>query len=222
MKILDVPQVGKLGLTVTWPGRNGLIRRTLVIPANPQTAEQQLVRNQLQTTTMGYRALTDAQQDAWIAAAAAIQSKPTLGQSGPLTGLQLYTKINCSLLAIGGSPVTAPPAPPVFATLPVSSLTITNAAGVIALKLDTTDSPADGSMLWGCPPQSAGTRRPTRWNFLGTLDSPVSNQINITTAYTAKFGIPAVDDRVFVKVNQNINGYQDVPVIFSGRVPASA
>src|SRR5512135_2534668 len=36
MKIKDVPQVGKLGLTVTWPGRYGLIRRILVTPRNPR------------------------------------------------------------------------------------------------------------------------------------------------------------------------------------------
>jgi hypothetical protein len=40
MRIKDIPQVGKLGLTVTWPGRNGLIRRTLVTPANPRTPAQ--------------------------------------------------------------------------------------------------------------------------------------------------------------------------------------
>jgi len=43
MKIQDVPQVGKLGLTVTWPGLNGLIRRTPVTPRNPRTGAQQVI-----------------------------------------------------------------------------------------------------------------------------------------------------------------------------------
>ncbi|MCX6893314.1 MAG: hypothetical protein NTX51_17630 [Verrucomicrobia bacterium] len=110
MKIKDIPQVGKLGLTVTWPGRNGLIRRTLATPRNPRTAAQQVIRQSLATQAAAYDQLTDAQQEAWIAAAAQMQSKPTLGQSGPLTGLQLFTKVNCALLAIGGDPVTTPPA----------------------------------------------------------------------------------------------------------------
>jgi len=222
MKVLDVPQTGKLGMTVTWPGRNGLIRRAFVIPSNPRSIAQLTVRNRLQTAAATWRTLTDAQQDAWTALAGQHQTRSTLGQSGPLTGLQLFTKINCSLLAIGGAVVTTPPAAPQFTLLPISSLTITNPAGVVALNLDTTDSPPDGTMLWGCAPQSAGTRRPVSWRFLGTLDSPVSNKINITAAYTAEFGVPAVDDRVFIKCNQNINGWQDIPVMFSGRVPASA
>ena len=91
MKIKDIPQVGKLGLTVTWPGRNGLIRRTLATPRNPRTAAQQVIRQSLATQAAAYDQLTDAQQEGWIAAAAQMQSKPTLGQSGPLTGLQLLT-----------------------------------------------------------------------------------------------------------------------------------
>jgi len=221
MKVLDVPQCGKLGMTVTWPGRNGLIRRAYAIPSNPRTFDQLTVRNRLQTVTAGWRALTDAQQDAWTALAAQHQTKKVLGQSGPLTGIELYTKINCSLLVIGGSIVNTPPAYPSFAIQPVSGLEITNAAGVIALNLATTDSPPDGTMLWGAAPQSAGTRRPVSWRYLGTLDSPVDNKINITTAYKAQFGSPAVDDRVFVKINSNINGWQDVPLLFNGRVPAA-
>jgi hypothetical protein len=47
MKIQDIPQTGKMGLTVTWPGGNGLIRRILVTPANPRTDRQLEVRDLL-------------------------------------------------------------------------------------------------------------------------------------------------------------------------------
>jgi hypothetical protein len=47
MKIQDIPQTGKLALTVTWPGRNGLIRRILVTPKNPRTDRQLEVRDLL-------------------------------------------------------------------------------------------------------------------------------------------------------------------------------
>src|SRR5512135_2972581 len=102
MKIIDVPQSGRLGLQVAYPGRWGQIRRQWVVPANPNTLNQQLVRANLTSQATAYDALTEAQQNAWIAAAANEQSRSSLGQSGPLTGLQLFTKINCSILAIGG------------------------------------------------------------------------------------------------------------------------
>ena len=169
MKITDVPQTGKLGLTVTWPGRNGLIRRTRVTPRNPRSGAQQLIRQNLSTQAAAYDQLTDAQQAAWIAAAAQIQSKPSLGQSGPLTGLQLFAKINCALLAIGEPTVSVPPAKSLLSPLPVDALEITNASGTIAIKLHTTNAPPDGTMLRACAPQNSGCRRAIGYRVLGTL-----------------------------------------------------
>ena len=58
MKIIDVPQTGKCGLTVTFPSRNGLIRRAWVVPSNPQSAEQLVVRGRLASMAAAYDALT--------------------------------------------------------------------------------------------------------------------------------------------------------------------
>jgi hypothetical protein len=44
MKILDISQSGKRGLTVSNNGGYGRISRALVIPANPRSAPQQGVR----------------------------------------------------------------------------------------------------------------------------------------------------------------------------------
>jgi len=222
MKVKDVPQLGKLGLTVTWPGRNGLIRRILVTPRNPRSSAQQLIRQDLATQAAAYDKLTDEQQQAWIATAAQMQSKPTLGQSGPLTGLQLFTKANCALLAMGGDPVIIPPAKPVLEILPIDRLEVTNTSGAIALKLHTTGTPPDGTMLRACAPQKSGCRRGVGYRLLGILGSPVSNYVTITAPYTSRFGVPAVGTRVFVSVNANVNGYEGIPQVFSARVPAAA
>ena len=60
-----------------------------------------VVRDLLAQQTRRFDALTDVQQDAWNTAAAAFQSTPALGQSGPLTGLQLFVQINCKLGLLG-------------------------------------------------------------------------------------------------------------------------
>ena len=222
MKIKDIPQTGKLGLTVTWPGRNGLLRRTLVTPRNPRSGAQQVIRQNLATQAAAYDQLNDAQQAAWIAAAAQIQSKPSLGQSGPLTGFQLFTKVNCALLAIGAPTVNAPPVKSLLSPLPVDGLEVTNTGGAIALKLHTTNAPADGTMLRACAPQNSGCRRGVGYRVLGTLDSPQNGYVDITSAYTGRFGAPAAGKRVFVSVNANVSGYEGIPLVFSARVPASA
>ena len=223
MKILDIPQSGKRGLNVSQNSRNGLVSRALVIPTNPQTDAQMRVRSFLRSVASKWSStLTQAQRDAWTAEAVQHQSKGRMGQSGPLTGFQLYAKINCSLLVIGADEVLTPPAAPVFGVLPVSGLSITNAAGVITLKLTTTASPPDGTMLWGAKPCSQGKDAAPGVVFLGTVDSPVNNAIDITSAYTARYGSPTAGKKVFVKVNQNINGWEDVPRQFSAIVPAAA
>ncbi len=222
MKVTDVPQTGKLGLTVTFPGRNGLIRRMKVTPRNPRTSAQQVIRQNLATQAAAYDQLSDVEQEAWIAAAAQLQSKPHLGQKGPLTGLQLFTKINCALLAIGADPVTAPPAKTLLSPLPVDALEVTNAAGAIALKLHTTGAPPEGTMLRACAPQNSGCRRGIGYRVLGLLPSAVGNYADITSGYTGRFGAPAAGKRVFVSVNANVDGYEGIPLVFSARVPASS
>jgi hypothetical protein len=222
MKVLDIPQSGKRGLNVSQNGRNGLVSRALVIPANPQTDAQLRVRSFLRSVASTWSTLTQAQRDAWIAEASQHQSKARLGQSGPLTGFQLYAKINCSLLVIGGEVVSAPPTAPVFDLLPVSGLVITNVGGTVTLKLTTTGSPPDGTMLWGAKPCSQGRACRPDVVFLGTLGSPVNNAVDISTAYKAKFGSPKVGSKVFVKVNQNIDGWESIPRLFWAIVPAAA
>jgi len=221
MKVQDVPQLGKLGTTVTWKGRNGMLRRWKAIPKNPRTSDQLVIRANLASQAAAYHQLTDAQQEAWIAAGANVQTKASLGQSGPLTGCQLFTKVNCALLAIGAPTVTAPPAQPVPAVLPIDALEITNAAGAITIKLHTTGGPPDGTMLRACAPVNSGIRRGGNYRLLGTLDSPTGEYVDITSAYTTRFGVPAVGKRVFVSVNANAGGYEGIPQVFSARVPTS-
>jgi hypothetical protein len=222
MKIIDIPQTGKLGLAVSYKGRTGLIRRSLVVPKNPRTSDQTLIRCHLASQARAYRQLTDPQMAAWTSAAAAVRSKPSLGQSGSLTGFQLFTKVNCALLAIGEAPVSVPPAIPVIDPVPVDALEITNVAGVITLKLHTTDSPAESTMLWCCAPVSAGVSRVTSPRLLGTLSSPSNGYVDITTAYTGRFGAPAAGQRVFVQVQANVGGYQGPRQTLPCRVPTAS
>ena len=223
MKILDIPQSGKRGLTVSQGGRNGQISRALVIPANPRTDAQLRIRSFLSNVASKWSGtLTELERNAWIAEAKQHQSRARLGQSGPLTGFQLFAKINCSLLVIGQGEVTTPPEAPVFDLLPVSGLAITNTAGTISLKLTTTSAPPDGTMLLGCPPCSQGQYIARSPVYLGTLGSPVSNAVDISSAYKGKYGSPKVGSKVFVQVKQNIDGWEDVPRQFSAIVPAAS
>lgn len=222
MKIIDVPSSGKCGLTVTFPSRNGLIRRAWVVPANPQTVDQLSVRGRLATEASAYDSLTEAQQDAWAAAAANVQSKPRLGQSGPLTGLQLFIKLNANLLLVGEPAINTPADRPTFDPNVAQSLELLNTSGTITIKLVCSGSSDAFNLVWGCSPQNSGTRRPGSWRYLGELPEVVSGKSDITTLYSGKFGMPAVGQRVFIKSVQMASGWQDNPVFYHGLIPASS
>jgi hypothetical protein len=222
MKILDIPQSGKRGLTVSQGGRYGQISRALVIPTNPRTAAQLAIRQIMSAVAARWRALTEVQRAAWSAAAKLVESKPRLGQSGPLTGNQLFNKINVNLSLFGEQQVDVPPSAPVFAALAVQALAITNTANVIAIKLTCPSSPGDNTIIRGAAPQSAGRGTCNDFRVLGKCPAPVTGASDITGIYTARFGVPAVGSKVFVRANQLVDGWEDVPHEFVAIVPASS
>ena len=222
MKILDIPQVGKLGMTVTWPGRYGLIRRQWVVPSNPRTVAQLNVRSILTLQSSRFDGLTPTQQDAWTAAAALVQSKPSLGQSGPLTGLQLFSKINATLALYGQEPVDAPTVKPTFAALAPQNLTITNTGGVIAIALTCPADPGVNTTLRGSSPQHSGVRALPSLRILGMVPAPAAGKSYITALYTARYGVPAVGSRIFVQCALTQDGWMGPAMSFTAVVPAEA
>ena len=221
MKILDIPQSGKRGLNVSEGGRNGQISRILAIPSNPRSDAQMAVRHALSSMAAKWRTLTEEQRLAWIAAAKGRKSAPRLGQSGPLTGSQLFAKINCSLATLGTDPVLVPPPFPEFPGNPAGALQITNTGGAISLKLACPSTPLPSTTVRGAPPCSQGKYCVEDYRILGVLPTPAQGACDITSLYTARYGVPAVGSKVFIRVNQNVNGWEDIPVQTSAIVPAA-
>ncbi len=221
MKIQDTPQTGKLGLTVTWHGRNGLIRRILVTPKNPRTDRQLVVRDLLVQQARGFDALTDAQQDAWNVAAAGFHSTPSLGQSGPLTGLQLFVRINCKLGLLNLATVDVPPTAPQFPSLAPQNLVITNTGGVVAVKLTCPTPPDQNTVLRASPPQNSAVRACRNFRIIGTCPAPAQGSADITSLYVAEFGAVPVGKRLFVQASTMVDGFESLPRQFQARVPAA-
>jgi hypothetical protein len=221
MKIQDIPQVGKLGLTVTWHGRNGQIRRILAIPKNPRTDRQLEVRDLLQQQTRRFDALTDVQQDAWNVAGAGFHSTPSLGQSGPLTGLQLFVRVNCKLGLLGQDAVDVPPVAPQFPALAPQGLVITNTGGAVAVKLTCPTNPGQNTVLRASPPQNSAVRACRNFRIIGTCPVPTAGAADITSLYTAEFGAVPVGKRLFVQASTMVDGFESLPRQFQARVPAA-
>jgi len=200
----------------------GQVSRTVAIPANPRTPAQMAVRNILRRVSASWRALSEAQRAAWTAAGKEAKSSSRLGQSGSLSGFLLFTKINCTLAQFGQDTVTAPPAAPQFPELAPTSFSITNTGGVIALSLACPTSPGTNTIVRGSAPISQGREMCQDCRVLGLCPAPVQGSASITGIYTARYGVPPAGKRVYLQVNQFVNGWEDLPVTFSAIVPAGA
>jgi len=100
---------GKCGNMIWQRNRYGQICYPAFILRNPRTPAQQAIRGIFGAVSQRWRSLTEEQRLAWIAVAATILSKPRLGQAGPLTGCQLFVKVNVYLAYRGQLQVDLPP-----------------------------------------------------------------------------------------------------------------
>ena len=208
-KVSKNPASAKQGNTVSYDTPYGQAEREKAVVANPRSNAQVRVRSTLSRFAARWRTLSDQQRAAWITAAQGVHSEPRLGQSGRLTGCQLYIKINCTLSLTGEPSTDIPTEPPSFGTNPVGALTITNDDGDIALKLAVPRAPAQYVLVLGTAPCSAGIAVPRRFVILGALPAAVARVSNISELYTARYGIPPVGSRIFIRTIQVANGWED-------------
>ena len=221
MKILDIPQSGKFGTSVSVRTRYGQVRRPLVIPRDPRTPAQLRVRALLGRVASWWRRLTDEQRQVWTARGRNLQSQPSLGKSGHLSGCQFYSQINFNLAYLDEPQVVLPPERPSFGPNPVGQLIITNTGGLIDLKLSVPSAPARHTLVLGTFPRSAGVSFIRRYFILGLLPDPEAGFSNITRLYVERFGEPPACTRVFILTTQQINGWQDEPKPTAALVPAA-
>ena len=76
------------------------------------------------------------------------------------------------------------------------------------------------SIVRASAPQSAGRKVCKDVRILGVCPAPVAGAADITGLYTARFGLPAAGTKVFVLVNQFVDGYEDLGTEFAAVVPA--
>jgi hypothetical protein len=222
MKILDIPQSGKRGLNVSQKTPFGQMSRALAIPNNPRTPSQMIIRDTLSRVAARWRALEETQRVALVEAATEAKSNPRLGQSGSLSGFQLFTKINCTMIQFGQDQVDLPPERPQFPTLAPKGLVITKTNGVVAVKLTCLGDPGENTIIRGAKPVSQGRESWNDFRIIGTCPTPVAGSSDITALYTARFGEPTAARKVYIQANQFVDGWESLPVTFWAIVPAGS
>ena len=221
MKILEIPQSGKLGTIVGQSGRFGQIRRTLAIPADPKTPIQMILRRNLTRVARSWKSLTQVEQQAWITEAATVMSARKGGTRGALFGVQLYSGINCTNLLCGNDMVRLPPPKPNLGPPVATALAITNPAGVVTLQLATVGAPtqADPWIVSASKPQSPGFNKCDHIHIIGLAPAPQNGVCDISALYTVRYGVPPVGWKIWVSISATHAGWQEPPATFMQPVP---
>jgi len=219
MRILDIPQTGKLGTTVSVRTRYGQIRRRYAVPRKAPSPAQISIRETVGRVRFLWRTLTDEQRDAWTISGQGVSSQPCLGQSGSLPGYLLFMKINTTLAYQGLPPALTPTERPTFGDNPVRELVITNTGSVIDLKLSVPTAPAADIVVLGTHPRSPGVTFAKHFTILGRLPVPEAGYSTITQLYVDRYGVPPAGMRVFIRTRQMLNGWEDLPKETTAVVP---
>jgi hypothetical protein len=192
---------GKIGGHVASKNRHGNYLRTKVTPVNPNTASQSGVRAFFTSLSQGWRALTQAQRDAWNGAVANFAKTNIFGDLVNPSGANLYQRLNNNLLSIGAATLTEPPLPSEIGACYLTSATNAVVAATMTLVLSNS-VPANTSLkIFATAPMSAGKSFvKSEFRQISVLAAAATSPVNIKAAYLAKFGSQGeIGQKIFFK-----------------------
>lgn len=214
MKYLGLTQSGSEAGTTASRNRFGQYMRRRAVPVQPRTPAQ-LNQRALQTTNAAaWRDLTDAQRAGWLSLGLMMSRTDALGQTYDLNGFLAYCSINNNKLAAGDAAVSAAPAIITPGDLLTVTLTLTAAAFSIAY---TATPLAAGNRLFifASPQRSAGVKFNGDYRLIAVTAAAAASPHNLLVAYTAKFGVPVVGNRIFLSLQTYEGGFKGSPFAVS-------
>lgn len=167
---------GSMNGTTFSHNAGGPYMRARVIPTNPNTAFQQVVRNAMATLSAFWNdTLTPAQRAAWAVYAANVQIPNRLGQSRNVTPLNMYVRSNQPRIQAGLPRQDTAPIIFDLGAFTDPSFAIDQPSNEVDVSFTDTDDWAnedDSAMLvWGSFPKSPSTVYFTGpYQFLGRID----------------------------------------------------
>lgn len=236
MKILDVPQKGSRGRIVASRNQSGQYYRERVSPNQPATDAHCATWQNMGDVSRLWNLIEEERRLEWARLAKGTHSRPNLGLSGPLSGCQLFKKLNRVLATCQRPPLLDPPPLPQFGPNPINGFVIRQTRSHIILGL--TVSPElqgqarpslEDLMVWSWAPCPAGKSGHGLFSFLGLLPSKLGELVDIADLYLRKledwrklehrrYHVPLEGSKIFIRVVQQVNGWKNE----LGRFQASA
>ena len=191
----------KLNGTVFSKNRGGSYTRTKVTPVNRQSSFQSVVRNRLGSFAQGFRGLSVSQIAAWNAAVDSFKSTDIFGDIKTPSGINLYVKLNTNLARASASSISIPPLP--IAVTPLTALSAV--ADASDQDIDVTFAPTPVPAGFRLVISMTKQKSPGQSFFGGqyvdiaSVAAAGTSPVNITTAYTNRFGALVAGQKIGVK-----------------------
>jgi hypothetical protein len=210
MKFLNVPCSGSVADRTYSRNRFGQYQRNRISPVQPRTPAQLNQRARLTTNAAAWRSLTDAQRAGWLSLGLMITRTDSLGQTYTLTGFAAYCSVNNNKLDAGDAAVSAAPA--IVTPADLATVTVTLTAAAFSIAYTATPLPANTRLfIFASPQRSAGVSFNGDYRLMTVTAAAAASPAVILTAYTAKFGVPVVGNRIFLKLTTYNGGFMGSP-----------
>lgn len=161
-----------------------------------------------------WRALTSAQRAGWSSLGAGMARTDALGQTYTLNGFGAYCSVNNNLALVGSALVADAPE----LVTPSTPLTVTLTLTSVAFSVAYTPTPMPAAtklLVYVSPQRSAGRAFEGDFRYLFQSAAAAASPANILAAYTAKFGVPVVGNRIFVQLQASAGGFLSGPLVTS-------
>lgn len=210
MKYLGDTQSGSKGGTTASRNRFGQYYRRRAVPVQPRTPAQLNQRARFSTNAAAWRNLTDAQRAGWLSLGLQITRTDALGQVYTLNGFMAYCSVNNNNLDAGNPAVSD--APIVTTPLDIATATITLTAAAFSVAYTATPLGAGVRLfIFASPQMSAGRNFNGNYTLIAVTAAAAASPHNLLAAYTAKYGVPVVGNKVFLSLVTYEAGFMSSP-----------
>lgn len=195
---------GSIGGVTYAHNQGGMYARGRAVPTNPNTAQQQVMRNAMGAlTTAWLSVLTALQRTGWSTFAANVPLTDALGQARTIPPLSWYIKVNSLRLQTALTRIDAPPTVFELATMTLPVPTIVAAGTTVSVAFTNTDAWAGevgGALLvYASRPQNATKNFfAGPYRFAGKISGAVSPPTS-PAVITLPFSIGPTGSRMMFK-----------------------
>ena len=184
------------------------------------TADQRRAWAEMSILSAAWNNLTEEQRMAWNAETRTNRRGGLAAREPRRSGRRLFVKVNSRRFALWQDLLSDPAGAESYKPTAIVRFVITNRGGRIALKLSVSNGPAEGVMVSSWHPVNAGVMVWKKFVRIGLLPAPEGGVSDITRRYVAKYGVPPVGKKVFIRIQQMNDYVGNIVQVCSAIVPA--